>query len=366
MLDKTGDYSSCRFDVFLDNQKFLTFIESVTGTAAVLISGNRSNAGQTAFDIGLRRVHGLIDIGDYAEGQTIEHWVTAYEETPRPNISDEDVRNRILQALYRGMRHNPTGYKYERTDVEGFCEVLRISKKSFEFNATFLFEQKHIQRTPGDQYSLRDGAICITSKGGEFVERIAAINRDLPSKVCILFLAADPTDASRLRVGQELREIQEKLQLSARRDQIELFQRMSVRPEDVSQALLDVTPTIVHFSGHGTTGGELCFEDELGQARPVKLDALAALFEQFTPTIKCVVLNACYSEEQARVIANHIDNVIGMNEAIGDKAAIAFAVGFYQALGAGRNFEEAFKLGCVQIQLQGIPEHLIPVLVKRQ
>ena len=60
-----------------------------------------------------------------------------------------------------------------------------------------------------------------------------------------------------------------------------------------------------------------------------------------------------------------IDYVIGMNEKIGDEAAIAFAIGFYQALGAGRTVEEAYKLGCVQIRLQDIPEHLTPVLLTK-
>jgi hypothetical protein len=54
-----------------------------------------------------------------------------------------------------------------------------------------------------------------------------------------------------------------------------------------------------------------------------------------------------------------------MNQAIGDKAAIAFATGFYQALGAGRTIDDAYKLGCVQIRLQDIPEHLTPVLIKK-
>ena len=53
------------------------------------------------------------------------------------------------------------------------------------------------------------------------------------------------------------------------------------------------------------------------------------------------------------------------NKAIGDKAAIAFTIGFYQALGAGRTVEGAYKLGCVQIRLQSIPEHLTPVLIKK-
>jgi predicted transcriptional regulator len=89
---------------------------------------------------------------------------------------------------------------------------------------------------------------------------------------------------------------------------------------------------------------------------------LAVLFEQFASQVNCVVLNACYSETQANAIAKHIDCVIGMNQAIGDRAAIAFAIGFYQALGAGLTVEEAYKLGCVQIRLQNISEHLTPVL----
>jgi len=181
----------------------------------------------------------------------------------------------------------------------------------------------------------------------------------------ILFLAADPTDASRLRLGEEIREIQEKLQLAKLRDQFTLHQRMSVRPSDISQAMLDVDPEIVHFSGHGTSNGALCFENKIGETHLVEPEALAALFEQFTSNVKCVILNACYSIAQAEAIAKNIQYVIGMNQAIGDKAAISFSVGFYQALGAGRSVEEAYKLGCVQIRLQNIPEHLTPVLIKK-
>ena len=56
-----------------------------------------------------------------------------------------------------------------------------------------------------------------------------------------------------------------------------------------------------------------------------------------------------------------------MNQAIGDKAAIAFAIGFYQALGAGQSVEQSYRFGCAQVRLQGIPEHLTPILkIKKQ
>lgn len=182
-------------------------------------------------------------------------------------------------------------------------------------------------------------------------------------KTTVLFLAADPTDTSRLRLGQELREIQEKLQLGRMRDMFMLEQRMSLRPADISQSLLDVQPQLVHFSGHGSVAGTLYFENLTGEAQPVEPDALSALFENFANQVKCVVLNACYSENQANAIARHIDYVIGMGQAIGDRAAIAFSIGFYQALGGGRTIEDAYKLGCVQIKLQGIAEQLTPVLI---
>ncbi|MEH2308480.1 CHAT domain-containing protein [Nostoc sp.] len=185
-------------------------------------------------------------------------------------------------------------------------------------------------------------------------------------QIKILFLGADPSNATRLRLGQELRDIREKLQLAKERDRFILDSRESVRPGDISQAIFDVEPQIVHFSGHGTSTGELCFEDLLGEYQPVQPDALAALFELVADQINCVLLNACYSETKAKAIARHIPFVIGMNKAIGDQAAIAFAVGFYKALAAGRTIDRAYKFGCVEIRLQGIAEHLTPVLYTKQ
>ncbi|MDJ0796628.1 MAG: CHAT domain-containing protein [Calothrix sp. MO_167.B12] len=180
--------------------------------------------------------------------------------------------------------------------------------------------------------------------------------------VKILFLAADPSDAARLRLGQESRDIGERLQLGKEGDKYQLEQRYSVRVGDITQSIFDLEPEIIHFSGHGTEKGELWFENELGKIQPVEADALAAMFELFATQVNCVVLNACYSEIQAQAIAEHIPFVIGMNDEIGDEAAINFAVGFYKALAANRSIEDAYKFGCVEIRLQGIPEHHKPVI----
>ncbi len=187
------------------------------------------------------------------------------------------------------------------------------------------------------------------------------------NKTTILFIAADPINESRLRLSEEFREIDEQLTLAKLRDRFNLeLPQLSLRSRDIARVLLNSQPQIVHFSGHGTPSGALCFENEIGERHDVQPDALAALFEQFADQVNCVVLNACYSDFQAKAIAQHVNYVIGMNKAIGDKAAIAFALGLYQALGAGRTIEDAYKLGCVQIRLQGVPGHLKPVLVKKE
>jgi CHAT domain len=181
----------------------------------------------------------------------------------------------------------------------------------------------------------------------------------------ILILTANPKDTSRLRLEQEVRDIEEGLQRAKNRDQFVVKSMFAVRPRDIQRAMLDINPSIVHFSGHGTGDEGLVFEDETGSAKLVDGEALAGLFALFAEQVECVVLNGCYSEVQAEAIAQHINYVIGMKQAIGDKAAIEFAVGFYDALGAGRTVEFAHKLGCVAIRLAGVPEQLTPVLKKK-
>jgi hypothetical protein len=175
----------------------------------------------------------------------------------------------------------------------------------------------------------------------------------------ILILAANPKDTSRLRVDKEVREIENGLQRAKQRDQFELKQQWAVRPQEIRRALLDFQPNIVHFSGHGQGEPGIVCENDAGESQLVSADALAGLFKLFADQVACVVLNACYSEVQANVIAQHIGAVIGMSQAISDKTAVEFAVAFYDALGAGKPVKFAYEFACNAIQMAGIPEHLI-------
>ena len=179
----------------------------------------------------------------------------------------------------------------------------------------------------------------------------------------ILILSANPQDTARLRLDKEVREIQEGLRRSKERDRFVIQHVWAVRLRDLRRAILDHEPDIVHFCGHGELNG-LMVEDEEGKSVLVRPEALSGLFELFSEQVGCVLLNACYSQTQAEAINEHIGYVIGMNKGIRDITAIEFAVGFYDALGAGKTVEEAFRFGCNAIELYNIPENLVPVLNK--
>jgi hypothetical protein len=183
-------------------------------------------------------------------------------------------------------------------------------------------------------------------------------------KITVLFAAADPSDETRLRLGEEFRNIQQMLQIARFRDRYHLATRMSIRVPDLTQAILDENPRIFHFSGHGTSDGFICLEDVTGKAQDVAPEALANLFRT-AGGVECVVLNAWFSAVQAKAITQVVPYVVGMQRKVGDAAAIAFAVGFYQALGAGRSIPDAFAFGVVQLGLLNIPESLTPQLLSR-
>lgn len=182
----------------------------------------------------------------------------------------------------------------------------------------------------------------------------------------ILILSANPKDTNSLRLDEEVREIQAALKRAKNREVFEIVTEWAVRVDDLRRALLDHEPTIVHFSGHGSGSNGLALENNFGQVQLVSTESLARLFKLFQTKIECVLLNACYSEAQANAIHEHIDYVIGMNRAIGDIAAIEFAVGFYDALGARHSYEDCFEVGCASIDLEGIPESETPVLKARR
>jgi len=201
----------------------------------------------------------------------------------------------------------------------------------------------------------------------------------------ILFLSANPDGTTRLHLDEEVNKIDDCLRKSKLRDQFQFITKLAVDASTLRQALLEEDPDIIHFSGHGEGQAGLVLVGQDNKPKPATADALSSLFKLF-PKIKCVLLNACYAEEQAKAIVQHVAYVVGMKQAVRDDAAIAFAAGFYDGLGYGKPIDMAFELGrnAIQFELasfsdttrklipvdlekvEPLPDHLIPVLLKKE
>jgi hypothetical protein len=183
--------------------------------------------------------------------------------------------------------------------------------------------------------------------------------------VRILFLGANPVGTPQLRVDEEIREIQQTIKQGSERDNILVDTKWAVRPRDITQALIEFQPHFVHFAGHG--GGEegsFAAEDDIGYAHVIPVDGLVQAFKAVGRGVRCVIVNACRTERLAQALAAVVPCVIGMRQPIGDRSAIRFSIGFYQALAAGKPVETAFDVGLAQLMMtpQG-DDALAPLLL---
>lgn len=124
------------------------------------------------------------------------------------------------------------------------------------------------------------------------------------SPVTILFLSANPMDTQQLRLDEEMREIQSAIQAGRERDHLDFRSRTAVRPRDISQALLDIVPRIVHFAGHGGgLDGSFAAEAPDGRAHLIPVDGLVAVFRTAGRSVQGVIVNACDTDLLARALA---------------------------------------------------------------
>jgi len=179
----------------------------------------------------------------------------------------------------------------------------------------------------------------------------------------ILFLAANPSNETRIHLDLEYRDIDQVIQRGTYRDHIKLIPQFAVRAKDMQGYLLRHSPDILHICGHGNTSNEIILVDEYNLGHPITIKSMEKLIRALKDNLRCVILNACYSEDLANAIAQHIDCVIGMSNTIADTSAISFSTAFYQAIAFGKDINSAFLLGCAQIDLQNLPGQETPKLV---
>ncbi|MBZ0259918.1 MAG: CHAT domain-containing protein [Hyphomicrobiales bacterium] len=181
----------------------------------------------------------------------------------------------------------------------------------------------------------------------------------------VLYLTADTDDAHRLRVDAEVRHVQNAVRGSRYRQNITLEFRPAANLQTIIDGLNDHRPRIVHFSGHGNSGG-IAVDDLSGARRHDRAVSFALLARALAATDSppdIVVLNSCESAGARRAFLPPARVLIVMGDSIGDLGATNFAVQFYAAIAAGQSIKAAFDQAIVAIASSSITEVNTPKLL---
>src|SRR5215213_8424248 len=176
----------------------------------------------------------------------------------------------------------------------------------------------------------------------------------MTEKIRILVLSSNPWSTGRILVAEEAREISDRIQEGPYRDKFEVHNHGAVRPKDLQRLLLTYEPQIVHFSGHGSKGQRILLNETNGRAQALDQQGLKEVFAFYNKHVRLVLLNACFTRTQARLISDVVDYSIGTARPIGDKVSVAFAGAFYRALAFGKSIRDAFRSAKVELALTSI------------
>lgn len=179
----------------------------------------------------------------------------------------------------------------------------------------------------------------------------------------VLYLTANPNGD--LRVEAEVNQVQQEVRGSKFRENIDVHYRPAANLDTLIQGLNDLTPAIIHFSGHGNESG--VGTDDAKSARPagklVSFELLAKAIAATDAPPQVIVLNSCKSAGARKSFFPPAKAIIAMGDSIGDLAATAFAAKFYAAIAAGQSLHSAFGQGKVAVEAVSIDEADTPELV---
>jgi hypothetical protein len=122
---------------------------------------------------------------------------------------------------------------------------------------------------------------------------------------------------------------------------------------------------IVHFSGHGYSGGIEVDNADVNRpsAKVLTFDLLAKAIAAVDKPPQVIVLNSCQSAGARKAHFPAARAVIAMGDSISDLAATAFAARFYAAVAAGQSLKAAFNQGVVAIEAVSLTEAKTPQLI---
>lgn len=180
----------------------------------------------------------------------------------------------------------------------------------------------------------------------------------------LLALISNPDNAFKLRGDREVKEVINCI-LAHVPIGFEYEIANQIRSDELPALLKRNNPQLIHFTGHGNENSQLLFENMNGQKTPITDNILDIIFRTSGKNIGCVLLSACNSSAQAKLISKHTSFAIGFPGIIEEELASFFSRSFYESLATGMSIKKAFDFGRSLIEPLIDDEKRLPLLYKK-
>ena len=184
----------------------------------------------------------------------------------------------------------------------------------------------------------------------------------------ILLLGSSSSEGNQRRLNEVAKHIGQRLRRTKNRAKFSLVATTIASLEDLREALLDHRPEILQFVGHWEIDEPNDLKPLLRKNDHSLLDLashpLTTLLRLTSDSLRCVLVITNVVDIQLPILPD-IECIIGLDVSTSDEASLRFFDAFYDALLAGREYEDAFQFGTSAINLPS--GHMAPIIrVNRQ
>ena len=215
----------------------------------------------------------------------------------------------------------------------------KTAEKIFQKERYNLLQESILQFALKSEQTVEKGSFLQLEQEMDYFQDVytrsnAAMLLDIMQPKMVLFICSVPPDINLLDFAHEYKKIRDARPAGKREKNFFVDFEPAVKSDELLQALIRNKPDYLHFSMHCDIDKGLSFEGSDGELQPIApavfADIISRYSKEHAPLV--VIISACNSLAHAEAIKNYCPFTIGNKVPIDDKAAIAYAGGFYETL----------------------------------
>lgn len=183
-------------------------------------------------------------------------------------------------------------------------------------------------------------------------------------QACVLFIYANPSSSSRLRLELEDRRISEIVAHLRLPEGTKRSVQAASWNDLVEHVSSNDDMEILHFSGHGSPNAILLETSDSKGERIVSVQDLDYLLELAGFRFRGIVCMSCYSADALRPLVRRVPYIISVEGPVNDAAAIAFVDRFYWNFFRSNSIERSFYISSESVRLEYGEKLIRPILLK--